>query len=341
MDLRLFPSKSSFKNYNDNYLFQQSISKINAQNISDLNIPNSESFFKQQKENIGQTSIQENQNNNNEKTSNNSVNNSNKKVGNKKVLKKRKSKNESEGRRFECKECQKCYLSYPALYTHRKIKHKTNISLGKRGRPKKDQGENELEKKKYNPINLTFFSKVERTGNTETKEINKCIDEAFLEIYKNVNELTTIKNYSSIDEHPFLNKFKNDGHDIYKYIIDEHQIIDTVLIDYLNKMSMFCNNKYYIKLIIFVTLFREFANHFFSSKLVKNNDKNEYTEIYDAEDFPDISNNFIIEFLHPESKENNFGFTKDESIDLTQNLCYWLYDNNHTSSKLSIIENQK
>ena len=116
---------------------------------------------------------------------------------------------------------------------------------------------------------------------------------------------------------------------------------DIVLIDYLNKMSMHCNNEYYIKLIKFVTLFREHVNKVNSSKVDKAKYPNEeYTEVYDAEDVPDSSNEFITDFLHPEG-ENDFGFTKDESIDLTQNLCYWMYENNFTCSKLSLINNEK
>lgn len=36
---------------------------------------------------------------------------------------KRRSKNDSEGRNFKCNLCEKSYLSYPALYTHKKTKH--------------------------------------------------------------------------------------------------------------------------------------------------------------------------------------------------------------------------
>jgi hypothetical protein len=35
----------------------------------------------------------------------------------------RRSKNDNEGRNFECGGCGKSYLSYPALYTHIKQKH--------------------------------------------------------------------------------------------------------------------------------------------------------------------------------------------------------------------------
>jgi hypothetical protein len=169
---------------------------------------------------------------------------------NQKLLKRR-SKSEVEGRNYECKLCNKSYLSYPALYTHYKLKHNTNNSSGRgRGRPKKEQNENELEKSKYNPINITFFSKEERTGRTDPKtEINKCIDTAFSELYdsednKVKNDYKGIKNYSAVEEHPFLGKFKNDAHDINKNINNEHEKADIVLIDYLNKMSMYCNNEY-------------------------------------------------------------------------------------------------
>ena len=55
---------------------------------------------------------------------------------------KRRSKNDNEGRNHKCPTCGKCYLSYPALYTHIKQKHNANGHSGRgRGRPKKDTGE--------------------------------------------------------------------------------------------------------------------------------------------------------------------------------------------------------
>lgn len=89
---------------------------------------------------------------------------------------KKHSKSENEGRTFECKICNKSYLSYPALYTHCKKKNHINNSSGRgRGRPKKEGLEMETEKKKYNPINHTYFFKEERNGKTEISEIEKCI----------------------------------------------------------------------------------------------------------------------------------------------------------------------
>ena len=40
-----------------------------------------------------------------------------------KIPGKRRSKNDNWGRDFNCKYCDKQYLSYPALYTHIKQKH--------------------------------------------------------------------------------------------------------------------------------------------------------------------------------------------------------------------------
>ncbi len=55
------------------------------------------------------------------------------------VKRKRRSKNEVEGRSFVC-DCGKSYLSQPALTNHRKTKHDLDKNTEKRGRgrPKKN-----------------------------------------------------------------------------------------------------------------------------------------------------------------------------------------------------------
>ena len=262
---------------------------------------------------------------------------------------KRRSKREVEGRNYICRICSKSYLSYPALYTHYKQKHNTNNSSGRgRARPKKTISEHNPEKNAYNPQNSSFFSKEERTGKTDPeKDINNCIDEAFNDLYniekRNRIEERNMKFYNTINEHPFLSKFKNDEHNLNKALGDEHQFADLVLIEYLNRMSSYCNPEYYIKLVKFVTLFREHSNIINCNKNrdnINGKDK-EYTEFNDAEDVPDSSNEFITDFLDPEGKNEDLGYTKEECIDLTQNLCYWMYENNFTCSKLSLINENK
>ena len=330
-------SFSNQPNYNGS---QNNIDNSNNIINPELGLPNNNSFLY-----TAQPSESKDQNQNNTENSNNKGEENSEKKSQKQL--KRRSKSEVEGRTFECKLCNKSYLSYPALYTHYKLKHNTNNSSGRgRGRTKKEQNENEVEKSKYNPTNLTFFSKEERTGKTEKNEINDCINIVFHELYadehKKRNESREMIFYDSVEKHPFLGKFKEDEHDTDKNMVNEHEATDRVLMDYLNKMSMYCNMQYYIKLVKFVTLFREHVNKFNKDKVdkAKFGDK-EYTAVNDAEDVPDSSNEFITDFLFPEGNEADFGFTKDESIDLTQNLCYWMYENNFTCSKLSLINNEK
>ena len=259
---------------------------------------------------------------------------------------KRRTKNDNIGRTFICKSCGKSYLSYPALYTHCKQKHNTCNTSGRgRGRPKKENGESFSERLKYNPLDASYFLKDNRRGTTNFEDFEKSIIDAFHILYsrnnfdRNLNK--DMKNYNNIQEHPFLGKFLLDKHDVNIKINDEKEISDKVFMDYLNKMSLHVNPNYFTTLIIFVTLFREFVNiNELKKKNIKeknfNNDV-EYTSVNSAEDVPDLSNEFINDFLETDKKL--FDFNKEDSIDLTQNFCHWMYENNFTSSKLTLISN--
>ena len=254
----------------------------------------------------------------------------------------RRSKNDTEGRTFICQLCGKSYLSYPALYTHRKQKHNTNLSSGRgRGRPKKDISEQNIERIKYNPCGNSYFLKENRKG--ETIEFKSVIFNAFNFLYNIKDDLEKsernkkrkMKEYNNIYEHPLFNKFLNDLHKKDEKIDDnENKITDDVFIDYLNKVSSYCNPVFYEKILIFVGLFREYVNQVYSNKVEKGL---EFTAQEKAEDVPDTSNEFILDFIDPDENDNDFGFNKDECIDLIQNLCHWMYENNFTCSKLSMI----
>ena len=264
---------------------------------------------------------------------------------------KRITKNDNSGRTFICKLCDKSYLSYPALYTHCKQKHNTCNTSGRgRGRPKKENGESFSERLKYNPLDASYFLKENRKGTTNYDDFEKSIKDAFNELYSHENndrnKSKEMKIYSNIEEHPFLGKFLLDKHDVNIKIDDEKEVSDKVFMDYLNKMSLHVNPIYFTKLIIFVTLFREFVNiNEFKKKNkdlnneidLNNNDNTEYTSVNSAEDVPDLSNEFINDFL--DTDKILFGFNKEDSIDLTQNFCHWMYENNFTSSKLTLISN--
>ena len=259
---------------------------------------------------------------------------------------KRRTKNDNLGRTFICKLCGKSYLSYPALYTHCKQKHNTCNSSGRgRGRPKKDNGESFSERLKYNPLDASYFLKDNRKGTTNQEDFEKSIFDAFNILYSENNYERNLSkdmnNYNNINQHPFLREFLLDKHDVNIKIDDEKEISDKVFMDYLNKMSLHVNPNYFTTLIIFVTLFREFVNITeLKKKNIKENNFNndvEYTSVNSAEDVPDLSNEFINEFLETDKKL--FDFNKEDSIDLTQNFCHWMYENNFTSSKLTLISN--
>ena len=249
---------------------------------------------------------------------------------------KRATKKESDVRNFKCPQCDKSYLSYPALYTHCKQKHNTNNHSGRnRGRPKKDPNEMTADKNLYDPQTPAFFQKEGRNGNTPVEKINECALNAFKFIYESNKDdvkKRLMKEYNKIEEHPFLGNFINDEHNVDVVIEDEKKPTDKVLMDYLNKTSVICGEKYFEKLIVFVTLFRENIN--LINKLEGNV---EFTMVKEAEDVPEKSNEFITDFLFPEDQDGSFGFDKDESIDLTRNLCNWMYVHNFTCSKLFLI----
>jgi hypothetical protein len=86
-----------------------------------------------------------------------------------------------------------------------------------------------------------------------------------------------------------------------------------------------------------VILFRECINN------LKKNDvepfkqdggKVEFTQIYNAENAPDTCNEFIGEFMEP---NDYFGLDTGELIEVIQHMCFWLYVNNYTTSRLTLL----
>ena len=281
-----------------------------------------------------------------EKTNENESNFSNTKLSikneNNDNINNRKNNNINLERTFICKLCGKIYSSYPALYNHRKQKH-NSIKTRERGRPRKNSGETNAEKLKYNPLDSSYFLKENRIGKTNLNDFEKSINQSFNQIYSNNKKFFIKKNliyYQNINQHPFLKQYLFDKHDLYIKIVNEKEISDNVFIDYLNKISLLVNPKYFIKIITFITLFREFIN------IKKKNKENntiinnyiEYTSINSAENLPLLSNEFINDFL--ENDYLLFDLEKEETINLVQNFCNWLYINKFTSFKLILISQE-
>lgn len=127
---------------------------------------------------------------------------------------------------------------------------------------------------------------------------------------------------------------------------------DEIFSEYLGFIAKRINKKYYIKLIMFVLFFRECTNRN-SAKLkedsrkmpkdlfppmetqviLSNSVEEDYCATHNAEQLPDVSNDFIVNYMKDKKKH----IPNPEAMDLTQNFCHWLYINGYTCAKLSQI----
>ena len=190
---------------------------------------------------------------------------------------------------------------------------------------------------KFNPLDVSYFSHDDRKGQTPSFDLP--IDQAFEYVYGKSylerNQSKKISSYASPLIHPLFLKINELKQTPMKNLDAENSKCDEVFADYIVKMANYVNPAFMTRLLKFITLFRECVNIINKEKV--RSDSKDYTEITNAEDVPDVSNDFITEFLDPDT--NIFEFGKEEAIDLTQNFCHWLYENNYTCSKLSLISN--
>lgn len=266
-----------------------------------------------------------------------------------KAKRSRRSKADTEGRNFECSICRKCYLSYAALYTHKKNKHKEEEGdaegerEGKRRRHKAKVEGSENVPCATEPLvlaeTLDYFITKERIGVTNLIEIPDIFREVFNDIYIHNWEiqfkdgLQNFAKYNEWDKYPLYDIYiKQESHtEESKPNMNSIDIkCDQVLVKYLEVVSRKTNSVFFRRVVKFVFLFREFLNMLHR----KVNVDVEYTSINSAENSPDSTNEFILDFMGLD--EPKFGFSKEDSIQLTQNLCRWMFDHKYTYSKLTI-----
>lgn len=261
-----------------------------------------------------------------------------------KVKVSRRSKADNQNRKYDCSICSKSYLSYPALYTHKKNKHKddeSNSAAAKKSKTKVSSTEITSVCEKSSSVSaesLNFFSEGERKGYTS----NIYFSDIFRDVF---NDIFTENWHRQFKEslHPCAAQSSDlDKYNLYiefmkqcnTYTSDEMKSAelincDQVFAEYLNVVSKITNPSYFKRVLKFVILFREFLN-----KLHNNEKQIEFTASNTAESAPESSNEFIIEFMGFE--EPKLGFKSEESIDLTLNLCSWMLDEKYTASKLTI-----
>ena len=287
-----------------------------------------------------------------------------------KTKRRRRGKSEINDRKYLCPDCDKCYLSGPALTTHRKTKHGYGVEGDKtkrRGRPKKE-GQSEGGQNAQNKFNSFFNddhrkrtsqeSQGENKENEEEKEVElnkikdiltKIFEQCKEQIFNDIENIEKYSFYNLICENwnkPETNLFPPEERFCFNSQIRKGETpskidsfnLDQLFFNYLKEFSKKVNDDYLWFMTKFIVLFRECIN-VKNKDFVKPENKTEkrelFTQIYNAETVPENCNYFFLDFLQP---YGNFGLNKDELIELVQHFCHWLYVNQYTQSHLTLLE---
>ena len=315
---------------------------------------------KEDEENKDESSNQKVQNQEASKSINNSgiKENLNSTSNNEKGKRHRRGKNETTAERtYQCPDCEKSYLSGPALVIHRKTKHGYNTEAEKksRGRPKKE----DLQESSYQNAQNKY---TEFFNNENRKKIENRdnIEEINLDTVK--NNLTDIfrqcKNdlfdtIEDVEKYPFyelvINIWDNNNfpteclteNNKSDNITSSNKInsppLDIIFILYMKELSPKTNFNYFWFVNKFIVLFREFINLFKKDQVkdeYKTEKAKEYSQLFSAEGIPESCNDFFLEFMQ---KKEYFGLNENELIELAQHFCFWLYTNKYTHSYLTLI----
>jgi len=260
-------------------------------------------------------------------------------------------------RTFKCPDCEKSYLSDPALVVHRKTKH-GYVGEGEkraRGRPKASE-EQEISYKKAQEYYNNFFNNENRKKTGQEQFDIDFIKKKFINIYNDLKEknIESLKGLQNVEHYPFYNLVVNLW-DIKDPILAKESKtentrkeggnnekkcsnppMEQVFYLYLKDLADKTNNNYFEFSLKFIILYREFINNF--KKSVMNKDKStsnvkedNYSEIYCAEEIPESCNDFFLDFLQPR------GYNDKEYISLAQYFCFWLYDKKYTQSYLTLM----
>uniref|UniRef100_A0A7S3FW29 Uncharacterized protein n=1 Tax=Strombidium rassoulzadegani TaxID=1082188 RepID=A0A7S3FW29_9SPIT len=129
----------------------------------------------------------------------------------------------------------------------------------------------------------------------------------------------------------------------------QEMLVDEIFALYLYRMSNRVNQYYYKIVLAYVIFFRECLNEYGWGKKIEseniNIDSNPelkqdietklFCLVNNAEHAPEICNEFVTVYM--EYKKTIFDIPKHDQIDLTINLCHWLFECQFTCSKLTMI----
>ena len=130
-------------------------------------------------------------------------------------------------------------------------------------------------------------------------------------------------------------------------------LVDEIFALYLYRMSNRINQNYYRTVLAYVIFFRECLNEYGWGKKIESEairlDNNpelkmdietkQFCLVNNAEHAPEICNEFVTVYM--EYKKSLIDIPKHDQIDLTINLCHWLFECQFTCSKLTMVAWEK
>ena len=273
----------------------------------------------------------------------------------------RRGKSEINERNYRCPDCDKCYLSGPALTTHRKTKHGYGINGEKRarGRPRKECINENISTNPQNKF-IYFFGEEHRKLINEQEMVNlDIIKQNIKTIFKQCkeslfNDIEDVEKYNFFnlivdnwekDEPEFeqecfssivvnMNLPVKDNNENINIKVQSYNL-DCIFFFYLKEFYKSVNKVYFWFILKFIILFREFLNQT-RKNFVKNGENKDFTQLYNAEIIPEMFNEFLLDFMEA---YDYFGLNKNELIELMQHFCYWLNVNRYSQTQLSLINN--
>lgn len=260
-------------------------------------------------------------------------------------------------RTYKCPDCDKSYLSNPALVMHRRTKHGLVIDGEKRarGRPKASDEQEVSYKKAKKYYNEFLGDEIRKKKNTNEKIDKEVVKENFRNIFNDLKDkifkdLEKVEDYQLYDltdkewDNKNLDVMKDNNSEKNKKEKEKNDdtvkrtLIDYVFIIFLKEISENTNKKYFEFIQKFILLYRKFINYFKKNSIRKESkdfdSKKEYSQIECAEEIPETFNDFFLDFLQPNSY---FAGKDNDYIELAQYFCFWLYEKKYTQSYLTLI----
>lgn len=260
-------------------------------------------------------------------------------------------------RTYKCPDCDKSYLSNPALVMHRRTKHGLVIDGEKRarGRPKASDEQEVSYKKAKKYYNEFLGDEIRKKKNTNEKIDKEVVKENFRNIFNDLKDkifkdLEKVEDYQLYDltdkewDNKNLDVMKDNNSEKNKKEKEKNDdtvkrtLIDYVFIIFLKEISENTNKKYFEFIQKFILLYRKFINYFKKNSIKKESkdfdSKKEYSQIECAEEIPETFNDFFLDFLQPNSY---FAGKDNDYIELAQYFCFWLYEKKYTQSYLTLI----